>query len=536
MALYSEIRKTQLKQNYNQDFIVSQILRSASNNQYWQNKQALWTIISGACTDAGKQFYVSLKKYIQNIADIDMCNIHAIKSISKQFGCQYLTDFISQDYPIELLNLLNLFSINKSNLLEQFRTLFYMTTVPRGYLDNRNQFIIPRTIYLDTLVHIKKNIVNLRKLFQYCKINLNKQIKYYIYDAELNFSGNNLQCLYKLNNNLVHINCNDITINDAISIITQFNTYVSLLNTYQNINNTKNFVPNNNKQQFTQIDILNKCMSSQYSFKIQYKNVQTKQIIEQEFFNPFFAIIDLIKNNYLLNIQRQTSLTTIFFDYETETVVDLTQLILTIFQSIQYYDQSYIQNFIFFHIYGLIYDKLINNQLLQCFAWNQYKPLYINKLSQYTENQFQQVVNRYISISQLETYKKQNYFFKKSDVDFIQYLSMLNSVLFNNKEQKKFQFKPYLFNNYFSISDNYNSQYRRLLNLDINGNLLGDNYIARLAKQFTDLCLQISYARQNIKTIIQQYTFIRNKQNHYRFYKGLFFKKFYITLELAFYI
>ena len=32
--------------------------------------------------------------------------------------------------------------------------------------------------------------------------------------------------------------------------------------------------------------------------------------------------------------------------------------------------------------------------------------------------------------------------------------------------------------------------------------------ILRIAKEFTDLCTQISYVRENIKTIIQQYSFI----------------------------
>lgn len=32
--------------------------------------------------------------------------------------------------------------------------------------------------------------------------------------------------------------------------------------------------------------------------------------------------------------------------------------------------------------------------------------------------------------------------------------------------------------------------------------------ILRLAREFTDLCIQISYARENIKTIIQQYSYI----------------------------
>ena len=66
MALFSEIRKNQLKQKYQDDFVLSQVLYKASNNEYWQEKQALWTVLSATCNDAGKQFYNSLRTYIQN--------------------------------------------------------------------------------------------------------------------------------------------------------------------------------------------------------------------------------------------------------------------------------------------------------------------------------------------------------------------------------------------------------------------------------------------------------------------------------------
>ena len=36
----------------------------------------------------------------------------------------------------------------------------------------------------------------------------------------------------------------------------------------------------------------------------------------------------------------------------------------------------------------------------------------------------------------------------------------------------------------------------------------GIDFILKIAREFTDICIQISYARENIKGIIQQYSYI----------------------------
>lgn len=43
--LFEQFRKNELKSRF-ADFNFSEILRSTSNNQYWQDKEALWTVIS----------------------------------------------------------------------------------------------------------------------------------------------------------------------------------------------------------------------------------------------------------------------------------------------------------------------------------------------------------------------------------------------------------------------------------------------------------------------------------------------------------
>ena len=45
---FENVRKTELK-SVNSNFNFDEILYKTVNNSYWQDKKALWTVISGAC-------------------------------------------------------------------------------------------------------------------------------------------------------------------------------------------------------------------------------------------------------------------------------------------------------------------------------------------------------------------------------------------------------------------------------------------------------------------------------------------------------
>ena len=76
MSGYKQIRESELKSNTS-NFNFSEILQRTTNNDYWMDKQPLWTVISGACNDAAQKYYSNMKEYIQNLCDIDYCNVHA---------------------------------------------------------------------------------------------------------------------------------------------------------------------------------------------------------------------------------------------------------------------------------------------------------------------------------------------------------------------------------------------------------------------------------------------------------------------------
>lgn len=87
--LYKSYRDTELKSIY-ADFDFAEIMKTAACNDYWKDKTALWTVISGACNDAAKEFYIKMREYVQNLVDIETCNISALKSMAKSIDAEYL--------------------------------------------------------------------------------------------------------------------------------------------------------------------------------------------------------------------------------------------------------------------------------------------------------------------------------------------------------------------------------------------------------------------------------------------------------------
>lgn len=166
MSGYKQIRESELKSNTS-NFNFSEILQRTTNNDYWMDKQPLWTVISGACNDAAQKYYSNMKEYIQNLCDIDYCNIHALKSMAKSVNAEHLTEFIDEDYPEELLKLINLFSIHRSNIFKKFDLSAVYPEV--GAIDSRNVNLnYPK--YKITLIYETLN--NIDKIVQLFKNNL----------------------------------------------------------------------------------------------------------------------------------------------------------------------------------------------------------------------------------------------------------------------------------------------------------------------------------------------------------------------------
>ena len=470
----------------------------------------------------GKQFYITLREYIQNLVDIDTCNIHALKSIAKSVNAEHLVSFIQENYPPQLLKLINLFSISRSTLLNQFSILHADSIFPKlGAIDIRNEYIDPPKYYIDLIYDIKNNIQKLQLLLIENKIPLvstdtqSATLSTLILNLNdlLEDSDGNVLYLNSLTNELEYINISTIDLQTVLDIIKNIENYVNVLNTKYN----------NKTEPFTLYNLIAACQVPHITFKLNYYENQNDTLIQketEEFFNPFYLLIHVFKSN-LYNDYINDTLQTSYYDLDTNTTIDLYTLIMNIIETIQMYDDAYIKEFIAFHFYGLFYDMIINDNLKNEYIWEDYTPNYISTIGDYTYEEFKELVKGYISDIELNNFISSLTNYKKIHVDFIQFLSILNHTLeiskYNNENnsinnQTIFPYIIPYYNNNFDISDIYNEEKRRLLGLDKNGNLKSDNLILKIALNFTDICLQISYARENIKTLIQQYSYIGTKK------------------------
>ena len=426
MKEFEQFRNTELKSKYS-DFNLDEILKTASNNDYWKDKQALWTIISGACNDAGKQFYITLREYIQNIADIDTCNIHTLKSIAHSVDADHLVSFIQENYPPQFLHLINLFSVSKSTLLTQNSILHVDSIFPKlGTINIRNEYLDPEKYYIDLIYNIKNDIFKLRLLLIENKIPLNETLSTLISSID-GLSNNILYPNFK-EKKLEYTNIAELTLENLLEIIERINEYVDLLNKkYQD-----------KTEAFTLHNLIKACQTPNLKFNLTYFINDNKLVSQQtaDYFNPFYTLIHVFKSN-LYSSYNDDTIQTSYYDTETNTTINLYSLVLNMIETIQRYDDTYIKEFITFHFYGLFYDMIINDSLKNEYVWKNYTPGYISTVGEYTYETFRDLVKTYITDTELNEFSQLVTNFKKIHVDFIQFLSILNYTLAYSKYDEK---------------------------------------------------------------------------------------------------
>ena len=78
----------------------------------------IYTMLSSIADDLGSTLYGNIKNYIDYISNVDICKVKALKSMIKLFGFQYTLFDDFDKLPLEILNLLNVLSIEKRYLLK----------------------------------------------------------------------------------------------------------------------------------------------------------------------------------------------------------------------------------------------------------------------------------------------------------------------------------------------------------------------------------------------------------------------------------
>lgn len=91
----------------------------------------LWGTISASCEDIGSEIYKKIANYINNISNIDTCEIHSLYSFAKMYGYNESLLFTNFTLPTEILELVNIFSLNKAYI-----------TGPNSILNNTSKILL----------------------------------------------------------------------------------------------------------------------------------------------------------------------------------------------------------------------------------------------------------------------------------------------------------------------------------------------------------------------------------------------------------
>ena len=96
----------------NTDFNFGLKAKEYAINPDWQSQYASWHFVSGACNGIGKIVYESITNFVQNIKDIDLCDINSLQSIAKELDVLDV-DTIQLAYPYDLYEMMNILSVNR---------------------------------------------------------------------------------------------------------------------------------------------------------------------------------------------------------------------------------------------------------------------------------------------------------------------------------------------------------------------------------------------------------------------------------------
>ena len=97
----------------NKEFLMGKLQLDANEKTSYSY---LWEVLSAVGQDIGETLYSNVLNYIDNVCNIDVCKISALKSMLKAYGIKY-TLFDNLDiFPTKIADMLDLLSINKRYL------------------------------------------------------------------------------------------------------------------------------------------------------------------------------------------------------------------------------------------------------------------------------------------------------------------------------------------------------------------------------------------------------------------------------------
>ena len=78
----------------------------------------MYKALSATADEIGDIVYLNVRKYIDFASNVDICKVKSLQSMLKLFGFNKTVFNCFDSFPIELLNLVNVLSINKKQLMK----------------------------------------------------------------------------------------------------------------------------------------------------------------------------------------------------------------------------------------------------------------------------------------------------------------------------------------------------------------------------------------------------------------------------------
>ncbi len=78
----------------------------------------VWESISAIGSDIGDKIYKNIRDYVDLVSNVDVCKVKSLKSIFKMYGLSYNIFDNYGKYPLEVQNLIDIFSISRKYVLK----------------------------------------------------------------------------------------------------------------------------------------------------------------------------------------------------------------------------------------------------------------------------------------------------------------------------------------------------------------------------------------------------------------------------------
>lgn len=517
---YLNIKNSELKSTY-ADFSFSEEMQNASRNQMWKNKYGLWFLLSGMCDDVARQCYEHINSYVDDLMDIDTCTVHALKSIAESVDLGYLCKNIREDFPPEIKALIDLFSVPRHLILTSNRIIHQTANeILEGAIPTHAATVIDvdDDIPLNLLYDIKANIKHIDLILKGNLIATSKKLNQLMNEEFIENASDYLDVLAKYSGN-------DVT---------------------KGIENSSDDIGRYAKQSV---------------------------MINDTEPNWFYLLINLCKSN-LYNKEYNFYIIPKYFNSEMNIEIDLTRIFNSMINTFQLFNKNYVKDFIAYHFFNTIISKIKNDSLANCFDYvlkstlsssektkttkidpGQWKYILKNcNDNEFDEDEFKQHLYQFLNSDEIDELIDQKYpilnklndlpttKLNKADVlydtvvfdknlnvklvDFAKYIKFINKFInkyndlneiLKKREESRLAYSVLKINRSndlpfqktFEVNDgDYINNYNEILY----GSSEHEGVISRIAKELADISLNVSYVREQIKTSIQQYSFIGTRR------------------------